>query len=178
MSEIEKNLEIGIEREIGSEKNLMSGPMEGQEIGITKRIGTTETVTEPEIKRGKENVAAIVALIVHVIVKEVRTVPVVMIEIRIMDVLMIGIETGTVTMILLRQTMIVGIPVMEIMILITGKQNMIVEDMVKENEVMIMVPLTKIKGIMRLILGTSMKPSMMTIMDITGAEDPMMTKPL
>lgn len=154
----------------------MSDPMEGQEIGITKRIGTTETVTEPEIKRGKENVAAIVAMIVHVIVKEVRTVPVVMIEIRITDVLMIGIEIGTVIMILLKQTVIVVIPVMEIIILITEKRNMIVEDLMKETEVMIMVLLTRIKGIMRLILGTNMEPSMMTIMDITGAEASMMTK--
>ena len=152
--------------------------MKSQETGITERIGTKETVTEPETKIGTKNVIVIVTTTVHVIVTEVGIVVVIMIEIEIMDVLVRGTVRGTMTMKLVKQTMIVGILVIRIMIMIMGKQNMIVEDMVKENEVMIMLELMRIEGGMRVIMGTSiLKLSMMTITDIIRA-DIMMKKVL
>lgn len=158
-------------------KNLVNDPMKSQETGITERIGIKETVTEPETKIGTKNVIVIVT--VHVIVTEVGIAVVIMIEIEIMDVLVIGTVRGTMTMKLVKQTMIVGIHVIRIMIMSMGKQNMIVEDMVKENEVMIMVELMRIGGGMRVIMGTSiLKLSMMTITGIIRAEDIMMIKVL
>lgn len=181
--EIEKNLEKGVGREKRNEKNLVSDPMKGQETAITRRIGITEIVIEPETRRGTEVVIAIVTVIVHVIAIEVRIVVVSMIEKGIMGVLVTGTEIGTVTMKLGKQTMIVGIPVIGIMTMITQKLNMIVAGMVRENEVMIMLEQMRNEDGMRMIMSTSVLKlnlmiRVMTIMGITKGGDNMITKML
>lgn len=181
--EIEKNLEKGVGREKRNEKNLVSDLMKGQETAITRRIGITEIVIEPETRRGTEVVIAIVTVIVHVIAIEVRIVVVSMIEKGIMGVLVTGTEIGTVTMKLGKQTMIVGIPVIGIMTMITQKLNMIVAGMVRENEVMIMLEQMRNEDGMRMIMSTSVLKlnlmiRVMTIMGITKGGDNMITKML
>lgn len=181
--EIEKNLEKGAGREKRNEKNLVSDLMKGQETAITRRIGITEIVIEPETRRGTEVVIAIVTVIVHVIAIEVRIVVVSMIEKGIMGVLVTGTEIGTVTMKLGKQTMIVGIPVIGIMTMITQKLNMIVTGMVRENEVMIMLEQMRNEDGMRMIMSTSVLKlnlmiRVMTIMGITKGGDNMITKML
>lgn len=157
--------------------------MKGQETAITRRIGITEIVIEPETRRGTEVVIAIVTVIVHVIAIEVRIVVVSMIEKGIMGVLVTGTEIGTVTMKLGKQTMIVGIPVIGIMTMITQKLNMIVAGMVRENEVMIMLEQMRNEDGMRMIMSTSVLKlnlmiRVMTIMGITKGGDNMITKML